>query len=509
MEENIIPAAAAGEVIEQIGRPASTTEIAAFMSRLAVPSPAVSDEDRVDRISVLEALKAAAAAAQAHDMVAFADSQREDQASRGMPARDRGTGIAAQLGLACRVSPHRGGRMLSTARALLTDLPWTLEALTRGETSEYRAGIVAKETAVLDPADRRRVDAELGPRLHELGDRRVEGEARGWACRLDPAAMVKRASKAHSERRVTCRPAPDTMTYLTGLLPVRDGVSVYAALDAAAKAAAAAGDTRTRGQVMADTLVARVTSTAAGALPVEIQLILTDRALLTGGAEPAHVHGYGPVPAEVARQWILSLLDPDEDSDPVGCDDTRGDGEGEVGRRRRAKAREGRHDRGRVWLRRLYTTPDGRHLVAMDSHRRRFPGLLRRLIEYRDRICATPYCGAPIRHVDHTEPVRRKGATSYLNGRGTCAACNHAKEAPGWQATVTDTTTTAPWSAPSLGTSTPPADPHVQASAPERIVTLTTPTGHTYTSRPPPAHHDTRAPDESPAAPAATQPRAG
>ena len=125
---------------------------------------------------------------------------------------------------------------------------------------------------------------------------------------------------------MTIRPAPDTMAYLTGLLPVKDGVAVYAALDAAAKAAIAAGDTRGRGQIMADTLVERVTGIASGAHPIEISLIMTDRALLAEGDEPAHVHGYGSVPAEVARRWILAVLDRDDDG----------------GRRAR------RHKRGRV-----------------------------------------------------------------------------------------------------------------------------------------------------------------
>jgi 5-methylcytosine-specific restriction endonuclease McrA len=251
------------------------------------------------------------------------------------------------------------------------------------------------------------------------------------------------------------------MTYLTGLLPVGDGVAVYAALDAAAKAAAAAGDGRSRGQVMADTLVQRVTGVSSAEQPVEVQLIITDTALLGGGDEPAQVPGYGPIPAGVARRWILSLLDTDTDGE--GEDDTAA-GAGDKAARRH------RFEKGRVWLRRLYTTPDGKHLVAMDSTRRSFPRLLRRLIEYRDRICATPYCGAPIRHIDHTVPHRDGGPTSYTNGRGVCAACNHAKEAPGWTADVTDTTD--------------------NADHPERTVTLTTPTGHTYRSSPPPAHHE-------------------
>ncbi|MGA8044731.1 MAG: HNH endonuclease, partial [Dermatophilaceae bacterium] len=81
------------------------------------------------------------------------------------------------------------------------------------------------------------------------------------------------------------------------------------------------------------------------------------------------------------------------------------------------------------------------------------------------------------RHIDHTIPHRQGGPTSYPNGRGVCAACNHAKEAPGWTAAVTDTTLTE-------------HDPTEDTAAPatrRREVTLTTPTGHTYTSHPPPA----------------------
>ena len=46
------------------------------------------------------------------------------------------------------------------------------------------------------------------------------------------------------------------MTYVTALLPVAQGVGVYAALK---RAADTTFDDRSRGQVMADTLVERVT----------------------------------------------------------------------------------------------------------------------------------------------------------------------------------------------------------------------------------------------------------
>jgi hypothetical protein len=47
---------------------------------------------------------------------------------------------------------------------------------------------------------------------------------------------------------------------------------------------------------MADTLVALVTGQqVADELPIEIQVIITDRALLHGDTTPAHIPGYGPV----------------------------------------------------------------------------------------------------------------------------------------------------------------------------------------------------------------------
>ena len=85
-----------------------------------------------------------------------------------------------------------------------------------------------------------------------------------------------------------------------------------------------------------------------------------------------------------------------------------------------------------MWLRRLYTTPGGRDLVAMDSRRRVFPALLRRMLVLRDDVCTTPWCQAPIVHADHTTPVRRCGPHRWGNGDGKCARCNAVKEAPGW-----------------------------------------------------------------------------
>jgi hypothetical protein len=84
-------------------------------------------------------------------------------------------------------------------------------------------------------------------------------EARRLGYRLDPHAVTDRAARAHADRRVTLRPAPDAMAALSPLLPAAQRVAVYAALTRHADTLRAQGDGRGRGQIMADTLVERVT----------------------------------------------------------------------------------------------------------------------------------------------------------------------------------------------------------------------------------------------------------
>ena len=301
-----------------------------------------------------------------------------------------------------------------------------MAALRAGAISEWRATIVVRETACLSREDRRAADDELAGRLATLGDRQTEAAARAVAYRLDPHAFTARSRGAEGDRRVTLRPAPDTMSRLAGFLPVAQGVAAYAALIRHADRLKAAGDQRSRGQIMADTLVERLTGqVAAAAVPVEVALVMTDSTLLSGADEPAHIIGLGPIPAPMARNLV-------RDTD------------------------------AQVFLRRLFTRPEDGTLVTTESRRRLFPDGLRRLLVLRDQTCRTPWCGAPIRHADHVTPVEAGGVTCADNGQGLCEACNHTKQVPGWRA-------------------------RPGPAGAGHSVTITTPNGHTYTSRPPPA----------------------
>jgi hypothetical protein len=397
----------------------------------------------IDEIRTLEDRKSALAARQARLSVAFDQLQRREQADVGIPADRLGAGIGAQIALARRESPAKGNRLLGLAKALVIEMPHTLAALESGQLNEWRATLLVRETACLSSADRCSVDEELAPdagTLTGVGDRALVAAARTAAYRRDPRSVTQRAAHAATERHVSLRPAPDTMTYLTALLPVTAGVAVHAALTRHADSLRSDGDGRSRGQIMADGLVERITGTPGGITGIEIQLIMTDRTLLQGASEPARLPGYGVVPAGWARSA--------------------------VGQAAAAEGGTAASDGVDAWLRRLYTAPGTGELVAMDSRARLFPLGLRRFIQARDDTCRTPYCDAPVRHYDHIIPWHRGGTTTHGNGAGLCEACNHTKETSGW--TVK----------PRPG---PPGEGRVR-----HTLEIRTPTGHSYRSTAPP-----------------------
>lgn len=413
---------------------ASTSEINSFLARLGlgVGFENLRGPELIDRLDALERLKAAAAAEQARVQAAFAELCEAGMDSR---ARTRERSASAQIALARKVSPARGARLLAASKRLVGEMPCTLRALAAGHLNEDRALFVAEGVEVLSPGDRTAVDEELAGhprRLEGLGDRGVQDAARAAVDAIDDSAAVARVRRAEQGRRVTIRRLPDSMAQLTAILPVAQAAAVGGALRAAgAVARAAAGDDRTIGQVAADTLVERVTGQSrADGVPLRVGLVMTGSSLFGGGREPALLEGYGTTSAPQARAMVAAAS-----ASLAGA-----------------------------WLRRLYLAPSTGELAAMDSKSRRFPRALAEFIETRDQVCRTPYCDAPIRHIDHVVPVAAGGETSVENGQGLCEACNYAKESSGWECGV-------------VGSEEP-------GGTRGDIVTLT-PTGHEYYSPPP------------------------
>ena len=319
--------------------------------------------------------------------MAFDLLQRREQARLGVPAEKLGAGIGAQIALARRESPARGGRLLGLAKALVTEMPHTLTALETGQLNEWRATLLVRETACLTAADRAAVDDELAADAGTFagaGDRSLVAAARAAAYRRDPRSVTERAAHAATERHVSLRPAPDTMCHLTALLPVTAGVAVYKALTGHADTLRAAGDPRGRGQLMADALVERTTGTPGGISGVEIQLVITDRTLFQGDAEPARLPGYGTVPAGWART-LINGTKAEDSTGPPGPGSPPGPG---------GAAGSADDPAFNLWLRRLYTHPGTGELIAHGLPRPALPAR------------APPLHPNPRRHLPH--PLLRR-----------------------------------------------------------------------------------------------------
>ncbi len=411
-------------------------ELTGLVDRLGSLPPAANDAERIDRITALERLRGAVAAAQARETTAFDRSQVAAQQESGVPASRRGRGVAEQIGFARGMSPAAAARQLTFAKEWVTDLPAVFDQLRAGRISEWTAQVVAQETRELPRYVRRSIAADLAPDLPDMSVWQARAAARRLSYTADPAAVLGRARTARSDRRVGIRPAPDTMAVLSAFLPAEQGIAAWANLDRHARSLRASGDARSLGQLMADTLVERLTGQATStATPVEIAITMPADSLLHREQTAAELHGYGPMPTELALDLVAQAAD-DQAVD--------------------------------AWVRRILTDPIDDTVLHVDTGRRRFDGALARLIKLRDRTCRDPFCTAPIRHLDHVRPYRDGGPTSAANGAGLCERGNYVKDMPGWSRRLV-------------------AEPSGPDGHQRQVIEMTTPTGHRYKSAPPPA----------------------
>ena len=331
------------EVPERPGSPDSLVvrleRLLAEFAAAAADAEAVSDAVRIDRIAGLERLRAATAGLQMAESVRFARSQVAEQMAAEVHPTRIGQGIAEQLGLACRVSPVAGARRLGVARALWFDLPQTYAAVLAGELREQVAELVVSETRHLDSEVRRRVDAQImAAGITGMGYGEAAACARKHAYEADRQGYLERGRNERKHRRVGSRPAPDTMSVLSGYVPVEQGAACYAALRKHTDTQVAAGDERTRDQIMADTFVERLTGQAeAGDVDVEVQITIPLGALLDPTTTPTQTR---PRPGPGGRPRCRRAVPPPP---PRSTGSTgRGPGRhGESGRLRAAAGRSG------------------------------------------------------------------------------------------------------------------------------------------------------------------------
>ena len=442
--------------------PVETNPVTALGDWMASRPVATTEQEHIERIQQYQRLRGQADAAMAVEAAEFERKRIAAEKAQQIPKADRGKGLAGEIALARSESPAKGKQFLDLARTLDQDLPHTKAALTAGKIREEHAQSIAKATEVLSPKHRRTVDSALKDRLGVAGPKDLGKQARAYAQSLDASAAANRHRKANDSRRVTCQPAGDGMALLTAYGPAPAIQNMMNVMESKAKSIMnsgksqdAKGKKRTRDQVMFDLMAQWCTGheNPMAASKVDLVVMMTPQTLLGLSDTAAWLAGHGPIPADIAREWLA-------------------------------------HDDLRVLLRRLFTDPTGTQLLALESRGRGFASGLRKILLIRDNGCRNPFCEATMKEGDHIEGHAKGGKTALKNGSGLCSYCNQLKENRGWKHTGDDQSLTV--ETPTGHQYTNPAGPLLPGqefetafSEPLRAIAPTEPPKPKRSSRPP------------------------
>ncbi|MGH9252459.1 MAG: DUF222 domain-containing protein, partial [Acidimicrobiales bacterium] len=298
----------------------------------------------VDEIAAAERMKARTEAAQIAAMAElagrpmFAGCAEHGHGDPAHGVRGAASVISAEL----RLSPAAAVARVALACELVADLPATLAELKSGRIDGYRARVIAEQTRPLahTPDLRRQVEATLLRRAHRQTATQLRAAARKAVLAADPASAEQRHRRARAGWFVSppC-PEPDGMASLLLRLPAEDAAAFWTAIDAAARHQQTADpdDRRTLDQARADVLAGLGWSALySGHLgccdpecahlnsplgqrrgrPATVNVTVAYTTLIGVDDQPAHLEGYGPIGAEIARRiagqgaWRRILTDP-------------------------------------------------------------------------------------------------------------------------------------------------------------------------------------------------------
>jgi hypothetical protein len=304
-----------------------------------------------------------------------------------------------QVGAALRLSAGTAQRRLSIARTLADRLPATLNLLRSGRLTYLHAMKLAEAVTPFDEQTTAKIEDRVLTRAAEQTLAQFGASLRRAVIAADPRRAEQRHEDAIEQRRVVFTPQDDGITELWALLPAEGAALIEAVLNSLASGQT---DTPLRGPAPCRRLIDVFTRVLADpALPEQhgqrpaINITVGISTLLGCDEQPAHLDGYGPITAALARHLA---------TDPTG-----------------------------TW-RRLVTDHTGQ---LLDHGRRTYrpPANLTHHIITRDRTCTFPGCRRPAKlcDLDHAEAWATGGPTTSENVGPLCRRHHNAKHHAGWR----------------------------------------------------------------------------
>jgi len=417
---------------------------ATMASRLNATDPtALTTYDLLEATSDWERVIAWAQANQSEVIAEFA-RRRPGPGATDEPGARISVFAADEIASRLRITRRAADLKLAIALDLADRLPATRQALLEGRIDLTKARAIADHTVNLaDSALRRTVEERVLHRAESQTAPELRRSLLRAVAAVDSEAVIKRHAKAKAERFLALYPLPDGMAEITAVLPADDAIVVFNAVETFARCSDTT-DPRDIEARRADALVDLCRSALAPAERAErrssrrrrrqrghrrggpqIQVTVAATTLLGLDDLPGELAGYGPIPAEMARQ-----IADDPDS---------------------------------TW-RRILTDPVSGALLDYGTTVYRPPPALARHVIARDQVCCFPGCRQPAEYcdLDHRNPYP-VGTTSESNLGSLCRHHHRAKTEGGWRWRRTDDGVII-WTAPTGHVYEAPTPPVLEAA---------------------------------------------
>jgi len=344
--------------------------------------------------------------------------------------RDNGMDwVREEIATALDIDPDSARGVMVEAEAMVEQFPATLALLEEGEVSTGHARALVQATMQLEPAVAVRVEARVIKRAPEQSVTNFRRSLARAIHALDPRTAEAKHARSREDRRMWNMPQPDGMARLGADLPAEDAAVIQTACEVFADQIRRLnpGDERTKAQLRADAL--------------------THFALnyLNGGGSGG---ACDKRPAIAITINLETLAGGNEQPAEL-------DGYGPI---TAAVARKIAADPSGTW-KRLITDPSGK-LLDYKQTTYKPPKALQDHVKARDRRCRFRKCRrrAKLCDLDHRHDWQHGGTTCVLNLECLCERHHQLKHQTRWRLT----------------------------GNPESTLTWTSPTGHNYTSNPPP-----------------------